>query len=111
RPALAGYLNTIHANKVQILGSEELAYLDGLDPQQRRDRLARIVADTPLAMVVTKDREPSSDLIDAANRSDTPLWVSSQRGHELLTYFQYHLARALAPRVSLHGVFMEVHSI
>ncbi len=111
RPALAGYLNTIHANKVQIVGSEELDYLDGLKPRQRSDSLARIVNDTPLAMVITKGREAPADLLAAANASDTPLWVSSQRGHELLTYFQYHLARALAPRTTLHGVFMEVHSI
>ena len=111
RPALAGYLNTIHANKVQVVGSEELSFLDGLEPHQRSTTLARIVNDTPLAMVVTKDREPPPDLLAAANESDTPLWVSSQRGHELLTYFQYHLARALAQRVTVHGVFMEVHSI
>jgi len=111
RPALAGYLNTIHANKVQIVGSEELDYLNGLDPRQRWDSLARIVNDTPLAMVITKDREAPADLLAAANESDIPLWVSSQRGHELLTYFQYHLARALAARTTLHGVFMEVHSI
>ncbi|HET9048254.1 MAG TPA: HPr(Ser) kinase/phosphatase [Chiayiivirga sp.] len=111
RPALAGYLNTIHANKVQIVGSEELDYLDDLEPRQRSDFLARIVNETPLAMVITKGREAPDDLLAAANASDTPLWVSSQRGHELLTYFQYHLARALAPRTTLHGVFMEVHSI
>ncbi len=111
RPALAGYLNTIHANKVQIVGSEELNYLDGLDPRQRWESLARIVNDTPLALVITKDREAPQDLRDAANESDTPLWVSSRRGHDLLTYFQYHLARALAPRITLHGVFMEIHSI
>lgn len=111
RPALAGYLNTIHANKVQIVGSEELNYLDGLDPRQRWESLARIVNDTPLALVITKDREAPDDLREAANESDTPLWVSNRRGHELLTYFQYHLARALAARVTLHGVFMEVHSI
>lgn len=111
RPALVGYLNTIHANKVQIVGSEEFDYLDGLNPQQRAKALARIVNATPLAMVVSKDREPPSDLLKAANSSNTPLWVSSQRGHELLTYFQYHLARALALRTTLHGVFMEVHSI
>lgn len=111
RPALAGYLNTIHANKVQIVGSEELDYLDNLAPETRRDTLARIVNQTPLAMVVTKDRQPPADLLAAANQSDTPLWGSGQRGHELLTYLQYHLARALAPRTSLHGVFMEVHSI
>ncbi|MEZ5544989.1 MAG: HPr(Ser) kinase/phosphatase [Lysobacteraceae bacterium] len=111
RPALAGYLNTIHANKVQIVGSEELNYLDGLDSRQRWESLARIVNDTPLALVITKDREAPQDLRDAANESDTPLWVSSRRGHDLLTYFQYHLARALAPRITLHGVFMEIHSI
>lgn len=111
RPALAGYLNTIHANKVQIVGSEELNYLDGLEPRQRWESLARIVNDTPLALVITKGRTVPEDLRDAANESDTPLWVSSRRGHELLTYFQYHLARALAPRMTLHGVFMEIHSI
>lgn len=111
RPALAGYLNTIHANKVQILGSEELTYLDGLDPRQRLETLARIVNDTPLALVVANNRDIPDDLRDAANESGTPLWISERRGHELLTYFQYHLARALARRITLHGVFMEVHSI
>lgn len=111
RPALAGYLNTIHANKVQILGSEELTYLDGLDPRQRWETLARIVNDTPLALVVANNRDIPDDLRDAANESGTPLWISERRGHELLTYFQYHLARALARRITLHGVFMEVHSI
>lgn len=111
RPALAGYLNTIHANKVQIVGSEELDYLDALEPDKRRQFLMRIVSETPLALVITKDRDAPDDLRAAADGTDTPLWVSSHRGHELLTYFQYHLARALAPRVTLHGVFMEVHSI
>ena len=35
RPSLAGYLNAIYPNKVQILGSEELAWLDSLDSRQR----------------------------------------------------------------------------
>jgi HPr kinase/phosphorylase len=111
RPSMAGYLNTIYPNKVQILGTEELAYLDALDSRQRWEALARIVNDTPLALVVSKDQPVPTDLRDAANESDTPLWVSPRRGHELLTYLQYHLARALANRVTLHGVFMEVYSI
>ena len=52
-----------------------------------------------------------SDLRDAANETATPVWLSSQRGHELLTYLQYHLVRMLARRVTLHGVLMEVYSI
>ena len=111
RPSMAGYLNTIYPNKVQILGTEELNYLDALDSRQRWEALQKIVNDTPLALVVTKDQPVPTDLRDAANESDTPLWVSPRRGHELLTYLQYHLARALAHRTTLHGVFMEVYSI
>lgn len=111
RPALAGYLNTIHANKVQIVGSEELGYLDSLEPRQRQEALARIVNATPLALVVSQDRPAPDDLRAAADASDAPLWSSRRCGHDLVTYFQYHLARTLAPRITLHGVFMEIHSI
>ena len=111
RPSLAGYLNLIYPNKVQILGTEELNFLDGLDPRQRWETLARITRAGPLALVVSKDQPCPPDLRDACEESGTPLWVSSRRGHELLTYLQYHLARALANRETLHGVFMEVYSI
>lgn len=111
RPSLAGYLNTIHANKVQIIGAEELAYLDALDSRQRWETLAKIMNARPLALLVSRDQPAPPDLKDACNESDTPLWSSPRRGHELLTYLQYHLARALARRVNLHGVFMEVYSI
>ena len=30
RPSLVGYLNLIHPNKIQIIGADELAFLDGL---------------------------------------------------------------------------------
>lgn len=111
RPSLAGYLNTIYPNKVQLIGSDELHYLDALEPRQRWETLAKITQARPLAIVLSRDQSCPPDLRDAANESDTPVWVSSCRGHELLTYFQYHLARALARRSTLHGVFMEVYSI
>jgi len=111
RPSLAGYLNTIHANKVQIIGAEELAYLDGLDSRQRWETLAKIMNARPLALLVSRDQPAPPDLRDACNESDTPLWSSPRRGHELLTYLQYHLARGLARHVTMHGVLMEVNSI
>ncbi|MBB5014589.1 HPr(Ser) kinase/phosphatase [Rehaibacterium terrae] len=111
RPSLAGYLNIIYPNKVQILGSEELAWLDGLDARQRWETLQKIVNFRPLALVISKNQPCPADLHDACEESQTPLWISPRRGHELLTLIQYHLARALAPRITLHGVFMEVYSI
>jgi len=111
RPSLAGYLNIIYPNKIQIIGTEELAWLDGLDSRQRWELVEKIMGFQPTALIVTKDQTVPADLRDAANESGTPVWLSSQRGHELLTYLQYHLARMLARRVTLHGVLMEVYSI
>ena len=65
----------------------------------------------PLAMVISKDQACPEDLRTAAEESDTPLWVSPRRGHELFNHLQYHLARKLAPRLTVHGVFMEIYSI
>ena len=111
RPSLAGYLNIIYPNKVQILGTEELAWLDALDSRQRWETIERLMQYRPLALVISKDQRCPEDLREAAEESDTPLWVSPKRGHELLNHLQYHLARKLAPRVTLHGVFMEIYSI
>ena len=111
RPSLIGYLNIIYPNKVQIIGTEELNYLDSLDSRQRWETISKIAAYQPVALIVTKDQSVPSDLREIAEETNTPLWISTKRGHELLTWLQYHLARMLAPRITLHGVFLEVFSI
>ncbi|GAB1596506.1 HPr(Ser) kinase/phosphatase [Lysobacter claricitrinus] len=111
RPSLAGYLNIIYPNRVQILGTEELAWLDELDSRARWETIEKIIQVRPLALVISKNQTCPEDLRVAAEESETPLWVSPRRGHELLNHLQYHLARKLAPRVTLHGVFMEIYSI
>ena len=111
RPSLAGYLNIIYPNKVQILGTEELAWLDALDSRQRGETIEKIIQFRPLAMVISKGQACPEDLRSAAEESDTPLWTSPRRGHELFNHLQYHLARKLAPLLTVHGLFMEIYSI
>ena len=111
RPSLAGYLNVIHANKVQIIGSAELLWLDTLDARQRWETLERIVGLSPLALVISQNQACPPDLRSIAEESNTAVWSSARRGYELLNLLQYHMALSLAPQVSLHGVFMEIFSV
>lgn len=111
RPSLAGYLNIIYPNKVQILGTEELSWLDSLNAQQRLETIDKIISFQPLALVISKNQTCPEDLRTAVDKANVPLWVSPKRGHELLNHLSYHLARTLAPRITLHGVFMEIYSI
>lgn len=111
RPSLVGYLNLIHPNKIQILGAEEIAFLDGLPVTNRRTTVQRIMKLQPAVVIVARNLDPPEDVLTAARKAHVPVWRSAKRGHDLLTYLQYHLARALAARTTLHGVFLEVYSI
>jgi HPr kinase/phosphorylase len=111
RPTLVGYLNLIHSNKVQIIGTEELAYLDSLAPKIRLGTLQKIIEHRPAVLVFTRNQPVPEDLLSLCVAAEIPVWSSGRSGHELLTFLQYTLARALAKRVTLHGVFLEVYSI
>jgi HPr kinase/phosphorylase len=111
RPTLVGYLNLIHSNKVQIIGTEELAYLDSLAPKVRLGTLQKIIESRPAVLVFTRKQPVPEDLLALCVDATLPVWSSGRSGHELLTFLQYTLARALAKRITLHGVFLEVYSI
>ena len=74
------------------------------------ETLARIVNDTPLALVVANNRDILDDLRDAATNPARPCGFPERRGRTADLLPVPH-GRALARRITLHGVFMEVHSI
>jgi len=111
RPALVGYLNLVHPNKVQLIGPAELRYLDKLESRRRWSTVAEIMSENPTLLLVCDGLSAPEDLLEAAEESGTPVFSSPLPSNELLTYLQYFLARELAQRITLHGVFMEVLSI
>ncbi|HKL51059.1 MAG TPA: HPr(Ser) kinase/phosphatase [Wenzhouxiangellaceae bacterium] len=111
RPSLVGYLNLIHPNRIQVLGREELAWLDQLDAKKRWETIAGICAERPAALIVASGGEVGDDLEELSRESDTPLLRSNRPGWELVSTLQYQVARALAHSVVVHGVFMEVFTL
>lgn len=111
RPSLAGFLNLVHPNDIQILGLEELRYLDSLDSRKRWETIAAIISDTPVALIVSDDLMVPDDLAENAEETGTPLWNSPTPSVDLVGHVQHYLARRLARSTTVHGVFMEVFSI
>ena len=111
RPAVAGFLNLIHPNKVQVLGREELVYLDALDDAETESTLSSIFQSRPLAVVVSDGLEIPPRLASHAKGSATALFRSKLPSQELVGYLQYHISRTLAQSTTLHGVFMEMFTI
>ena len=111
RPAAVGFLNLIHPNKVQVLGLEEIDYLDDLDEGELTLTISRMFASRPLAILIGDGLEVPATIFDEARKQATALLSSDLRAHELGNYLQYHGSRSLARRTTLHGLFMEVFTI
>lgn len=110
--ALVGYLSVIHPNRVQVLGENELRYLQDLDPNRRREVLDRLfTCDTSAMVVLAGGAEPLPVMLECAERHGMPLLASPQAGPVLIDSLQFYLANALAERITLHGVFLEVMGI
>ena len=111
RPSLVGFLNLIHPNRVQVIGEKELAWLDGLDAKLRWETVARIIDLQPAAIVIASGLDMPEDLEQSAREAHTPLMTSDQPAWRLVSYLEFQIARRLARKVTLHGVFMEIFTI
>lgn len=110
--ALVGHLNFVHPNRVQVLGSAEVAYLDKLGKPERAKALRDLFGcETSAVVIVANNEEAAPDLLQESERAGMALLSSPLPSPQLIDDLQYHLARALAAHVTLHGVLIEVMSI
>ncbi len=107
--ALVGHLNYVHPNRVQVLGENERRYLEDLDDTARRQALAALFGCPATAAVIVAEGGPNPKELarDAAGR-ETALFTSPLPSPIVIDQLQFYLTRALAPRVTVHGVYMEV---
>jgi len=111
---IAGYLNLVKPNQVQVLGPEEVKYLKQLGKNSNKDALSRLFECEPAMIVfagITKNDEIEQQFIETANQTNTPLLYSNLASNELTELLQYHLGRLLGDSKIMHGVFMEVMGI
>ncbi len=106
--SLVGSLNCIHPNRLQVLGVAEVRHLDDLGRAAERDIIERLFAARPAAVIFAQDIEPPPGFMVRARRFGTPLLSSPSEEEEIVDRLQYFLTYALAERITLHGVFLDV---
>jgi HPr kinase/phosphorylase len=107
--ALAGHLNFVHPNRIQVLGEAEVRYLDRLGRDGRAEAVKSLfTCPKTAAVIVANNRRIAPDLKRAADAAGMALLATPVPSPVVIDHLQYYLARALAPRVTVHGVYMEV---
>ncbi len=104
-----GYLNFIHPHQVQIIGFYELDYLESLDSETYQRSLNQLFANNNLAcIIIVDDITVPEDIHSCAQNYQIPLLSSKLPGENVINFLHASFAKLFAPRVTLHGVFMDV---
>jgi len=105
---LAGALNCIHPNRIQVIGRAELVYFSSLDEQLYLDVIHKLFSAQPAAVILSDQIEIDDLFIEQAEHLNIPLLRSRLTSKRLIDELQYYLTHALAERKTVHGVFVDV---
>jgi HPr kinase/phosphorylase len=109
--ALAGFIEYIHPGRVQILGQSEITFLRGQEPDRRREILSQVCACGVTCFVITKGLDPPPELVAAADLYAIPLLRTLALSSTTIDALTELLEEKLAPRLTLHGVFLDVYGV
>ncbi len=87
----------------------EHAFLDKMTPEERLASVSALFEKNIPALVVTRDHKVHKEIMDAAKQYCTPVLRTSQATSDFSSELVKFLKLELAPRVSMHGVLVEVN--
>ncbi len=108
---LIGNMNLAHPYRIQILSYQEQAYLASLGKNSYDDALKLLFDCNPAFIVVAGGAPVTDELQRHAELSHTALFSSPLDNRKIIKFLRARLADALAEKITLHGVFMDVMSI
>ncbi len=109
--ALAGFVDLFTYNRIQIFGNTENQYLSKLNSTERKEALERIFKFEVPCVVLTDGNTPSDEMMELAVKYKTALFGSKYPTTKLIYFISDFLDDQFAPRVSLHGSFVDVYGV
>ncbi len=107
--ALSGFFDLFDPARLQTVGKAEQQYLSQLSSQQRKERLNEFFAQRPVAVIITTEMSPFEEMLEGAKRYGIPLLRTAERTSPFTASLIAYLNTSLAPRITRHGVFVEVY--
>ncbi|MDD2417644.1 MAG: HPr(Ser) kinase/phosphatase [Oscillospiraceae bacterium] len=111
RPGLqfSGYFDYFDSARIQMLGKSEVGFLEDLEPKMRRTRIDEFVSHRPPAVILCRDLEVLPELLECCQKFNVPLLRSPEPTSSFMASLIAYLNVQLAPRITRHGVFVEVY--
>ena len=106
---LAGYFEHFEPLRLQVMGNVEMGYLRQLAPEERLSVLDRLFSYKFPAVLLARNLEPDEAFLAIAKRHDVTVLRTQEATSTIISTIITYLRGALAPRITRHGVLMEVY--
>ncbi|MEZ4387699.1 MAG: HPr(Ser) kinase/phosphatase [Candidatus Krumholzibacteriia bacterium] len=113
RPGMAvmGFTENFLAERIQVMGESEMAYLATLDAAGQAAALQRVLDLQPPTIVVTRARPVPEALVAQARLARFPLLSSSRSAEAVTSEINHYLERQFAPQCEVHGTLVDVYGV
>lgn len=105
---LVGVVSSVRAGRIQVLGQTELDYMAELDAEGLGLACRSLAQSAAAALLISSGLPCPETLALACEEASMPVIGSRQMSSEVIYAVQERMAESLAPRTSIHGVFVDI---
>ncbi len=106
---LSGFYKFFDSTRIQILGLGEIAYISELEPEERKMKVDKFFSQLPVLVVFTRNNDVLPEFLESAKKYNIPIVRTSAEPPAFMASLISYLNVELAPRITRHGVFVEVY--
>lgn len=106
---LAGFYDHFERARLQIIGKVEYLYLKQLGEEERKHSLDTFFAAKPVGVILASGLEELPEMLESAKKHGIPLLKTTRKTGEFMAALIAYLNVALAPRITRHGVLVDVY--
>ena len=106
---LAGFFDYFDPNRLQLIGKVETTYLDGFTSEERRQKFDALMSRDIPALILTRGIDPFPECMEMAEKYGRTVLRTQEVTSEFLSTLVASLKVYLSPRITRHGVLVEVY--
>jgi len=106
---LAGYFDHYEPMRLQVMGNVEISYLQKLTPDERAITFDRLFSYKFPALLISRNLPVDPLCMEMAQKHNVTILRSQEATSTIVSTIIAYLKDALAPRITRHGVLMEVY--
>ena len=106
---LAGFFDHYEPMRLQVMGNVEMSYVTKLDHSARAAIFDRLFSYKFPALLIARGIAPHPEMLDMAKKHNITILQSQSATSAIVSSIITYLKASLAPRVTRHGVLVEVY--